>query len=804
MLNIQNQRDPSVVLKFNYGFGDQEEDDDDNPDPDYTQMVTDFRRMATQLDVDRGTRVQQRNPAIDVSVNIDYIRIVFQSQFVISKFYGRWRTDFGLLGVQVSQFGNEILFAVEDEDKFHHFLEQIDHFVRNESGDEPDLEYDPRVTYIRSFQLLTASQMLLLDLDESNPLLNFRLIDPYALSTGDYEGILEALTAWLQQQGLDYRYDLRSLNLEVGHANDQQVIEIIRNFDIVHQVTSSLATVIAPSGLGQPERSYGFTVGLPDGELPIAAIVDTGISNQTPLAPLLIQDEDYNLTRSSVFIDETNHGTALSALAALGRKAYQASYRGAIAADASLLSVKIMDTGSRPLSQSEVIRLLREVKRDYPAIKIFVLATCFERPKDNNADFSPYAYELDRFAHETDSLVFICTANNNDAASLNRSYDLRSFQHPITNLCPPAESMNNLTVGAAAGCFRPGSFAGISPAPEFPTLYTRKGHADLSLLFSSKKQNKNYFKPDLLEFAGDLEYGPDRAYIAAGTRASLQVLSSEPAFSFADQVGTSYATGLAANVGLRIQRAYPGLRAQTIKAILVNAASTDKILFDKEHRQLLNRTAGHGLLDAYQAVFSGDDRPTFIIEGTILPGEVNIYPIYFPDYLIGLSKNNALLKVNATLCFSVDPLLAHHLAYCPVHISFGLFRNQDGGDIQSPEEEIKSKIGAGPSWSQNGRYSSKPVPYSNVQKRSYNIGRDLLGDERMTLKLAVNCKVNPQLLPGTESQYVGPFAFSIAITFEENLPESKRSGLLYDEMIASNEIINIAGADGEALAEAEA
>gem|GEM_PF-5108732 len=79
----------------------------------------------------------------------------------------------------------------------------------------------------------------------------------------------------------------------------------------------------------------------------------------------------------------------------------------------------------------------------------------------------------------------------------------------------------------------------------------------------------------------------------------------------------------------------------------------------------------------------------------------------------------------------------------------------------------------------------------------------MLVDEEHTLKLAVNCRVNPQLIPGLDSGYAGPFAFSLAITFEENVKESELTDQLYDEMIAVNEIINIASAEGEALAEAE-
>lgn len=800
-LNTDQQKDPSVALRFNYGFGEQEEDEEDNPDPIYDNMAREFRQMLTRLTNDRQTRTAERNPQIEVPANIEYIRIEFQSQFVINQFYTRWRDDFGLLGVQVSKFGHEILFAIEDRALFSYFLSQIEHFIQKELGENPRVTYENRITFIKSFTLLTSAQML--RQEGAAPLYNVQLVDDALLPDPTYRGIQDALIEYLRTRAIRYQYNNQSHHLELEGVTEDHLTEMVRNFDIILLVTSSLATVITPSPLGQPERSYGFTITNAGDELPIVAIVDTGISDQTPLGPLIIPDTRYNLTTSSPMTDNVDHGTALGALSILGRKAYADGYRGAKQADGKLLSVKIMDAERGYISQAGVINLLYQVKRDYPDIKLFVLATCFAAPKDVNSDFSTYAAELDKFAHTTDSLILICTSNNNRASNVNQSYDPTYFNQDETNLCVPAESMNNLTIGAAAGSLREGTFAGISPAAEFPALYSRKGHVDLSLLFSRKKLNKNYFKPDVLEYGGDLEYGPSRAYIAAGTRASMQVLSSDRTQSFSEDVGTSYSTGLTANPALRIQRTYPSLRAQTIKALLVNAASLERIQFDRPIDGLLNRLAGHGLLNADESVFSNENCITFVVEDVISPEAVNIYPIHFPTYLTGLYKSKGIVRISATLCFSFDPLLTHHLAYCPVHISFAFFRNHDGDDILAKEKDVKSQIGPGLGWSQNARFTSKPAPYTNVQKKSFTIGRDLLVDEEHTLKLAVNCRVNPQLIPGLDSGYAGPFAFSLVITFEENVKESELTDQLYDEMIAVNEIINIASAEGEALAEAE-
>ena len=165
------------------------------------------------------------------------------------------------------------------------------------------------------------------------------------------------------------------------------------------------------------------------------------------------------------------------------------------------------------------------------------------------------------------------------------------------------------------------------------------------------------------------------------------------------------------------------------------------------------------------------------------------------------------MKVSATLCFSFLPVLNHQLAYCPVHIAFGLFKNQTGKEILAIENEekggIKSKLKSNSGWSQSARYKARPIPYSNSQKLTFPINVAELLNEENTFKLAVNCRICPQLLPGTEVKYDLPHSFSIAITIEENLKEENLTGQLYAEMESVNFVENISEIDLEGEASAE-
>ncbi len=391
----------------------------------------------------------------------------------------------------------------------------------------------------------------------------------------------------------------------------------------------------------------------------------------------------------------------------------------------------------------------------------------------------------------------------NDAVVHNNSYDLDYFNREDTNLCTPAESMNNITIGAAAHSLRAGAFAGISTSQEFPALYSRKGHIDMHALFTSRKINKLYFKPDIIECGGDYEYSRDRRSIGQGNNASMEVLSSNHAESFYNQIGTSFSAPLIANIAAQIQRLYPSIRAQSLKALIVNSASLDLIRFPEPLSKLRNKTAGHGMVNEFKAVFSNDNEITFLLEDEVEPEQVKIFPLHFPKYLTeeDLGKKMGILKVTATLCFSFIPVVNQQLAYCPVHIGFCFFRNQTGNEILATEEETPSLLKPNLRWSQSARDKKRPIPYTNTQKISFPVNVQELINEQDTFKLAVNCRINPQLLAGTEKAYEKAHLFSIVITVEENLKEKNLTGKLYEDMIAVNEVENIAVADLEGLAE---
>lgn len=799
-LNTEIQFDGAIRLKYNYGFGEEAEEDSEIKNLNYATLARSFRNQIQIFNNDFERRVTERT--IEVPAHITYVRVEFHGQFHIPVYFQQWYNDFGLTAINYSKFNTEVLFAVTDQNSLNLFLTSIKNFVKKELENDLNIIYNGKVRFVKNFRLLTTEDIL--EVRDNSGILNFNLTD-FPLNDRSEIAIRESLFRYLNSNNIQFKYSDATKTIEVYDISIELGTEIVKNFDIVKNVTSSLATLIVPNKFNQPQRRYGFEIENPDEDLPIIGVLDTGISTHTPLAPIIINDDSFNLTTSSSFEDNANqgsgHGTGVAALAAFGRKPYKQNYSGVIKTDAKLLSMKILDNNSGDISQDEVFKMLKNAHRKH-GVSLFVLTICFNNNKSENEDFSAYAYKLDLFAHENDSILFICTSNNNDAVSDNADYNFEYFHNDSSNLSTPAESMNNITIGAVADSLRSGLFHGISPQREFPTLYTRKGHINLSKY--KNKQNKLYFKPDAVECGGD--YEKDGNFIGTGSKATMNILSADRTESFYQEAGTSFSAPLAANIAAQIKKTYPNIKSQSIKALIINGSSLDKIIFPIEHHIMRNRTSGYGLVNPEKSVLSNDDSITILIEDKISPDQFKSFPINFPEYLRteNVGKKLGLLRITATLCFSFKPVLNNQLAYCPIHMAFGFYRNQNGEQIQKVERIIKSKLKTTLSWSQNGRNVQNPIPYSNSQKIEFPVNLNELVDENGTFKIAINCRICPQLTADQIGQYNHPHSFSIAIRIDNNLLKTGLKGRLYNEMEQINDLESILKTHADLTLENEA
>jgi hypothetical protein len=785
----EKQLEKVIPMKFKYGFPQENEEEEEEP--------KNYHRVAQTLSIDRERfyrfseiKKERRNISLEVPHYIDHVLFTFQGQFVISDFFNKYYNDYGLEALAFYDFGKKGLFAIIDHDKFQFFMNEVYKFIQIELEDRTGLEYEKYVLYIASFKLLQIREIVKFRLDQLEGLVYLSLID-IPLNERLKTDILKRLFAYLQERNIKYKFDDLNDRLELNNPSSEIFKEIIENFDIIESATNSAFTTVRPGEFNTVTREQGINIVNVEEDLPIVGIIDTGISSTSAISQLLIDDRSFSLN-GDPFIDIANrnslgHGTPVAGLVALGKYNHLNNFEGEVFADAKVLSIKTSDYGGGFISEIDLVKMLYDVKAKYPKIKLFTLTTCYNKHKTTNENFSDYTYALDKFAYETNSLIFICTANNDDAIDDNSTYDLMYFHSEKTNLSTPADSMNNFTVGAAADNISTGPFFGIADGREFPTLYSRKGHVDLSLIFSSNKNNKNYFKPDVIESGGDFA-DSNNSYLDWSKEASLNVISARSNIGMFDETGTSFSTPLVANIAAKIQKQYPELQPQTIKALIINSASLNKIPFNNTVSKLRNRVAGHGYIDNFKSVFSNENSATLILEDSICDDDLKVYPINFPKYLteINLGKQNRIVKVTATLCFNFLPIRNNQLSYNPIHIAFSIFKNHEAEDIIRPNGEVDSKLKTGLTWSQNGRYKSKPIPYSNTQKIELIVNVSDLVNEKNTFKLAVHCLVTDQIIGGLPSGYPKDFPFSLVINVEETT--KNKTGLLYDEIQLINNL----------------
>lgn len=802
-LFFRNPIEGTTILKGRPGGGGKDDKEKDQEPKDYRKMATTFSDCIDNYESDYEERVEKRTG--EVSKHFDVIELNFFAGFDEVKFKSYYIDNFGLELLRLTHFNRKGLFAIEDESKFSSFFGQLEIFIKNQE-DNDDKWFDPRILFIKSFKFFSTN-------DRFGNINTYEVIHLSFMGDGSFieDNVIASqksdLILLLEESGI--AHEINELFGELYHVDEDTLKYILDNFDFIYATCSGSGAIISPSKFNSPKREYGFEIINLDEELPIIGVIDTGVSSQTPLAPLLIGgDGEFDTTGLGSFNDSANHGTGVAAFAAFGKKLIP-GYKGAIQADAKILPMKIMEGSSGAISQMRVVNLIREAHEKY-GVRVFTLTIGYtEFPLNDNQEFSLYAAMLDRLALELDILVFISTTNHFVENIKVKDYP-EKFQASKANIAPPAESMNNITIGATANNFESCDVLGLSGNQKHPALYSRKFHYDFEdqEVFNSATVNKYLRKPDLLIGGGDYHekvvYGIE--ILDGEGETCLEVLSSDLRERTFKALGTSYSTPLAANLAARLLRIYPNLNMQSIKALLINASEEIKFgnVFDGVSKTMRNRIAGHGELND-ELLFSSDDKVTMVVENSVSIDEIKLFPLYFPEYLNDAQRKNGLLRFTTTLCFKFQPKPDHQLLYCPIHLSYVIGRNvpleqshieeteNNKGAISETEiqdgyngsKSEKFKFGQ-KGWVQDFYYREKIV--SNVQKHSFTVKRQDIIDEDNTFKLAVNAAFHKTLTKEDKEALEKEIPFSLVITIEQQPKKKEQLDSLYDGLMAINEL----------------
>lgn len=788
------------------------QEEDEEP-ADYIRMRENFRTYRRQLIEQRELRHSSRS--IEIPQHIDYIEIHFFGPFDYEKFSNHYRTVFGLVPVKFEKFNTIALFAVINEARFSVFLEQLLIFTNTENH-TGELPYNVNIRYIKEFYLLTNERIIDFDTLYDTALLN--LVESEELLTDIIIPIEGRLQTYLRAQNLTFSYNPTNRTIQIWNISAETITTILSNFDIIHSVNSSLSGIVRPGAFATPIRDFGFTIIPPEESAPSIGILDTGVSDQTPLSVIILNNNtEYDLIGSGSRIDNHDalrgHGTAVAGFAALGSKLIP-DHTGDKIADAWIVTIKIYQEGRTRVADTTILETIRAVHSDR-GTKIFVLTISESDFKNTDDSVSAFAYSLDLLAHELNILIFISAGNVHDRYFFNPVSGVATHHYPsefaqeFTNIKSPAESMNNFTVGACAGNFETGVTTGIGIDGTFPAIYTSKFHYNYDDGILNKTQRNKYLKkPDVIYNGGDWDNTGNPSVVG------LKHISARTGEYFSKNTGTSFSAPLLANLAAKISKNYPELRMQSIKALIVNSAEPPALstFFDALPRSVTDHVLGYGIPNQTECLFSDDNSVTMILEDEISPDRIKSFDLNIPEYLLTKDNASTVLEIKITLCFSFEPILNNQMAYCPTHIGFGLFKNlplhatrsvpdEDGVEViesigltRNTTEHIKIK--SGQSWSEDYYFKMKLL--SNTQKLELVYNKDDIRNNENKFKLAINCLRHKLLSPGQRDHYNTSNRFSLVINIKERSHHGVLSGNLYNELEAINTLVAVADLEAEA------
>ncbi|MCX5601211.1 S8 family peptidase [Streptomyces phaeochromogenes] len=493
------------------------------------------------------------------------------------------------------------------------------------------------------------------------------------------------------------------------------------------QLTALLATNACPTEIRTPtfaEELYGvdraFRANLVEDlaqriepaepQAPAVCILDTGIAQEHLLLKPSLHERAYSALPEASPADLSGHGTQMAGLALFGDLASALESQGPVALSHGLESVKILNdshaAAAHPRTYAETTAnavATAEIGNGGPApsARIFSMAvTRRSGDGENGTDGTAtlWSATLDALAAGTDvtvredridligapdpeaSRLIIVSAGNIRGAMPQHmrfeSGELDPLQlSDLSRIEEPAHAHNVLTVGAYTqlDTIPDGSlFQGFRPlaAPGGLSPFSRTSVA---------LTNAAVTKPDIVLEGGNMLVSPDESVLDEHDLLSVTTTHRDPARQLTSTNATSAATAQAAALAALAVRTYPGLRPETVRALLVHEAQwtpamVDQGLFKKTGtpklakgelmRQVIRRY-GWGVPTAERIQSSASNAVTMIIENTLVPlkkakggqvrlAELKLHQLPWPlEQLRELAETTVDLRV--TLAYMIEP-----------------------------------------------------------------------------------------------------------------------------------------------------
>lgn len=505
---------------------------------------------------------------------------------------------------------------------------------------------------------------------------------------GDRHAVLadfRKLAALAQCQVSEHHISFPERTVVLMFGSEQQFSTSVMTLNCVAELRRAKETAHFFEGMTPPEQQAWvdetlgrLTVAPEEDSTPRVCLLDTGVNRGHPLLSPFIATADLHTVNPAWGVDDTaDHGTGLAGLVALGDLSATLATDGPLAVAHRLESVKLTpEQGANPGDSRQHGYLFAEAVSRPEIVapnrpRVFMSAVTSDDDRDRGRP-SAWSSTVDRLASDYDGngqfprLFVLCAGNTEDAQSWN-AYPVSLSSSGIRD---PGQAWNALTVGAytekvtitepdAQGLVPVAPGGGLSP-------YTRT---------SSGWPSAWPLKPDVVFEGGNA--GKDvLGAIGVNSLNLLTVHNLPQERLFTTTNATSAASALGARVAAQLMGAYPALRPETIRALIVHSAEWTAAMKEgylpahghpsKSDYVNLIRHCGWGAPSLERALWSAGNSLTLVVEDMVHPfqkvtgkgvvsRDMNLHALPWPkDQLLALPPDTNV-ELCVTLSYFIEP-----------------------------------------------------------------------------------------------------------------------------------------------------